>query len=125
MTTVKIVLPLPDAKLSPNARVHWLAKAKAVKKARGDAGLAACDAQRRFIPAGRCPMWKAATVQATFYRKTKRKIDPDNALASIKAQIDGLRDAGLIADDSGLTHLPVKFCIDKADPRLELEVTKC
>jgi Holliday junction resolvase RusA-like endonuclease len=45
-------------------------------------------------------------------------------LSSLKAAFDGLADAGLIADDSGLTHLPVIVKVDKLNPRVELHIVE-
>lgn len=120
---VTIVLPLPHKHLSPNARCVWQAKSRATKKARGDSYLATLDAMQKAGIRSK-PHWKTATVQATFYKQTKRRADADNALSSCKAYFDGMTDAGLIDDDSGLTHAPVVFEVDKADPRVELVVTR-
>lgn len=114
---MKITLPLPNKNLSPNARCHWRVKAKATKRARADACIAGyCECR------GSRPRWSSATVQATFFFRSKIRRDRDNLLASLKAVFDGLADSGLIANDSGLTHLPVKIEIDKADPRVELMI---
>jgi hypothetical protein len=113
-------LPLPAKALSPNARVHWRTKANAKAKARGDAKLAALSAIREQKSAG-LP-WESVTVQATFYKRTRHKIDLDNAIASLKASFDGLQDAGVIANDSGLIPLPPVFEVDKDDPRVVLVV---
>ena len=122
MNTLTITLPLPPKHLSPNARPHWRAKAKATKAYRITAGLTAAG-----ILTGQHdprPMWKSATVQVrAFYRDARRR-DKDNILASLKAAFDGLKDAGLIEDDSGLTHLPMVLAVDKARPRVELVVTR-
>jgi Holliday junction resolvase RusA-like endonuclease len=64
---------------------------------------------------------KRVTIQATLWHKTNRRRDGDNALASLKAAFDGLVDAGILADDSGVTHLPVIF--KTGTPKIELEVT--
>ena len=44
----------------------------------------------------------------------------EGALASLKATFDGLVDAGLLHDDSALTHLPLVFLVDAKNPRVEL-----
>ena len=66
------------------------------------------------------PRWERATYQATFYRPGKRakRMDDDNAIASLKGVLDGLQDAGVIVNDSGLTHLPpVQLIGDEASER--------
>jgi Holliday junction resolvase RusA-like endonuclease len=64
-----------------------------------------------------------ATAQVTFYFDSKRRRDPDNALAAMKAAFDGMVDAKIIADDSRLVHLPVIMLIDRESPRVVIEVT--
>ena len=58
---------------------------------------------------GLAPLIMRASVQIIFYHKIHRRRDPDNALASMKAAIDGLVESGLLGDDSQLTYLPVEF----------------
>jgi crossover junction endodeoxyribonuclease RusA len=99
--TVTIYLPLPPDALKPNARVHWRTKAKATKTYRETARWAAHAPH----PAA----WKAAEIQAHFRFKQDRRRDRDNLLASLKAAFDGLVDARLLSDDSGVTHLPVTW----------------
>lgn len=91
--TASIVLPWPDKRLSPNARVHWARKALVVKKARVDAAWAAREAGLQGIP--------ATAIKATiiFSPKTARAYDLDNALASLKPAIDGIA-AVVGVDDS-------------------------
>lgn len=121
MSVITIELPLPHKNLSPNSRCHWRAKAAATAKARGDSRNATCDQINRKHSSWD---WPAATVQATFYFRDKRKHDKDNSLSSLKAYFDGLADAGLITNDSGLTHLPVVHAVDKLNPRVVLTITK-
>lgn len=112
---MKITLPMPPKALSPNARVHWRTKAKATKAYRNAAKWTASE-DRPAKP------WLQASAQATFYCKINRRRDGDNYLASLKSAFDGLRDAGVILDDSGITHLPVRFEVDKANPRVEIQI---
>lgn len=98
-----IDLPLPYRALSPNARVHFMVKANAVKKYRRMAGLLALAA------APSRPRLKEATAQATFRFARPNRRDKDNLLASLKAAFDGLVDGQLLADDAGLTHLPIQI----------------
>ena len=64
--------------------------------------------------------WREATCQVHWYARDQRRRDKDNALASLKATFDGLVDAGLLHDDSALTHLPLVFMVDPKNPRIEL-----
>lgn len=118
-----ITLPLPPKELHPNARVHWMVKAKQTLSYRTTARWVAYEVLNPIGFHGKSrPYWKAATVQATFYFKVNRRRDADGLLSSLKAAFDGLADAGVIADDSGLTHLPVIVKVDAKNPRVELEI---
>ena len=111
---ILLALSLPPKELHPNSRVHWAAKARAVKAYRQQTGIMTLLWQHLH--------WKRVTVQATFYFKTSRRRDGDNLLASLKPAFDGLVDAGVLVDDSGITHLPVTVKIDKENPRVELRI---
>ena len=110
------VLPLPPKELSPNARVHWAAKAKATKRYRIMSWAEAAEQD------GGIARWKHATAQATFFFKVNRRRDRDNLLASLKPAFDGFVDAGVLADDAGLIHLPVEIDVDRENPRVEIAV---
>lgn len=82
-----VELPWPPAELSPNARVNWAQKSKAVKKYRAEAGWLALDNKLpRFGDQGIARV----DVETTFYPPACRRYDRDNLLASIKAGLDGL-----------------------------------
>ncbi len=111
-------LSLPSAVLSPNARVHWAQRARAVKAYRQQAWVAGAQA----LAGQDGPEWTNATEQATFYWPDARRRDRDNASAMLKAAFDGLVDAGILSDDRGLTHQPVEFAVDKNDPHVEIRI---
>lgn len=91
-----VTLPWPSSRLSPNARVHWAALAKAKRVYRE-----ACSWQARLQ--GITPMSADALhVSITFYAPTRRAYDLDNALARMKSGLDGLADV-LGVDDSKWT----------------------
>jgi len=122
MTAITITLPLPDKCLSPNARVHWVKKAKVVKSYRRLAGWTVlCQIHPLNPPLER---WQKAKYTARFYFPDKRRRDADNAIASIKSALDGVADAGLVVNDSGLWPERPEFLIDKESPRLEITFTK-
>lgn len=115
---IKVTIPLPPKALHPNARPHWGTKARAAAQYRRDARLASLEALGR-----KRPRWARATIQATFYHRTTRsRLDGDNALAAIKAALDALQDAGVLATDRNVTHLPVVQMVDAKNPRVELMV---
>lgn len=92
--TQTIVLPWPPRTLSPNGRAHWSVKAKAAKIAKDYAFWATKEA-RIGIAAGDVPIM----VSLVFHPKTKNLPDEDNAVASMKASLDGIAKA-LGVDDS-------------------------
>lgn len=84
-------LPWPSNLLSPNARIHWAEKAKAVKKARGDAKVLVQSAIRSSgVDVSK---WEGAKVTVFFYPPDSRRRDTDGMIASHKAAQDGIADA--------------------------------
>jgi crossover junction endodeoxyribonuclease RusA len=96
MTTTDIILPWPPSQLSPNARVHWATLAKAKKSYR-----LACAWQAKCQGAHKIEA-EALRLTLTFYPPSRRAFDLDNALARMKAGLDGLADV-LGVDDSRWT----------------------
>lgn len=90
---IEVTLPWPSTDLSPNARVHWARKAKAVRSARAEAYLLAKQELRE--PA----TFQDPVVHLTFCPPDRRRRDWDNMLAGLKSHLDGLSDA-LGIDDS-------------------------
>lgn len=119
MNSITIVLPLPDKCLSPNARVHWAKKARVVKSYRQSAHVATLKATEC-----RVMDWQKAKYTARFYFPNNRRRDADNAIASIKSALDGVADADLVVNDSGLWPESPQFHVDKENPRLEITFTK-
>jgi len=89
---ITIRLPYPPAKLSPNARLHWAAKAKVVKQYRRDCGILTkvSDAPYRVVSRWNSPR---LPIKITFHPPDKRRRDRDNMIASFKAGADGVADA--------------------------------
>ena len=92
--TLCFEIPYPPGALSPNARVHWGAKARHAKKARSEAMLVAQSAARQagFVPSDRL------RVHLLFKPTTARIRDRDNALASMKPALDGIASALQVND---------------------------
>lgn len=102
MTNYSITLPLPPIQASPNGRFHWGAKARAVRLYREQCGYLIRQATQR-----KRAMTGLVTIDLDFYMCKGIQAegqylarDPDNAVSSIKAAIDALKDAGLIKGDS-------------------------
>jgi Holliday junction resolvase RusA-like endonuclease len=120
---IRIILPLPDRRLSPNnkpgtrgGRMAMSAAAKKARKAAKIVAMAAARESRHVLP------WTRARATAVFYWRDARRRDILNADASLKAYFDGIVDAGVIVDDhSGvLSHGETEFRIDKEEPRVEI-----
>lgn len=93
---------LPQPELSPNSRLHWAVKARAVRSAKEEIGWLAKVAGWSSDDK---PMQKAK-ISYEFHLKDKRHRDLDNLMASCKSLVDGLVDVGvLLYDDS--KHLEI------------------
>jgi crossover junction endodeoxyribonuclease RusA len=90
-------LSWPSRHLSPNARVHWAARAKAVKAYREEARYVAQSAGCRVLGCD------GLDLAITFYPPRRGRHDLDNLLARMKAAIDGIADASGV-DDSRYTY---------------------
>ena len=97
---IELVLPWPSANMSPNGRVHWAVKAKAVRSARqlawGLSIAAGWDVSK--LPDGDLHLWW------DFYPPTRRLPDDDNMLTRCKAYRDGIADALKIDDKRFRSH---------------------
>ena len=116
---ISIVLRLPGKVLSPNSRSCWQARAREARNYRQ-----ACACRAIAALGGQRPMRECATILAQFYHAQARRRDDDNLIASLKPARDGLVDAGLLADDVGVTTLPVKRYLDRDNPRVVLTITR-
>jgi Holliday junction resolvase RusA-like endonuclease len=119
-TFVIISLPHPHKDLKPNGgTAHRFAKARAAKAAKKATAWACMNQYPRFAPG-----WKDVTVEIHAYYTTNRGRDADNLISSCKAILDGICQAGIIANDKGVVWLPVVWLIDKHAPRLEFMIRK-
>ena len=84
-----VILRWPDAALSPNGRVHYMVRHKAVHRYRTLASYQGRGQKRLAKPV--CAILPLVA--------TRRRRDLDNVLASLKSALDGLTDAGWWADD--------------------------
>ena len=86
------VLRLDGMPPSPNARLHYMARARSAKHWRQ---LAALTAQREHVP----PMPRVR-VSAVLTRRRLGLADEDNDRARVKPIVDGIVDAGVISRDT-------------------------
>lgn len=103
---MKISLPWPDRRLSPNARCHWAVKANVKAKARRDAAYATYEA----MPHGAREMRDAYAgaheipVKVYFYPPDARHRDDDNMIGMLKSARDGIADALAVNDRRFRVH---------------------
>lgn len=90
---MKLTLPWPPSNLSPNARQHFMALARAKKRYRQACAWTAVSQGARRLDADRLD------VSLTFVPPDRRHRDGDNCLAAMKSGLDGLADV-LGVDDS-------------------------
>lgn len=115
-----VTVPLPAMPyLNSNQRLHWATKARRTRAIR-DAAWYVTRALKEQ------PMEKAE-ITAVIHPKTNRRFDPHNFQPTVKAAIDGIVDARLIADDDATRLVSVAFRAGEKDPsgtRIDLIVTE-
>jgi len=83
---LQLLLPWPASELWPNSRSHWARLARLRRLQRE-------DAQLRAYIAGLLNMeYTSLHAALTFHPPTRRRFDLDNALAAMKAALDGIAD---------------------------------
>lgn len=92
-TKAAIYLDWPSNSLSPNARLHWSTKAKAVKAYRN-----ACGWKVRAGGIGKIDA-ETVHVKMTFYPPTNAHYDLDGLISRMKSGLDGIADV-IGVDDS-------------------------
>ena len=91
---MKIELPWPDRRLSPNARVHWRARLRPKEAAREIGFYYAIQSHDADYE----PMTGDLRVAYHLHPPSKRRYDQDNVIAAMKPMIDGVCH-GLAIDD--------------------------
>lgn len=123
--TLRLELPYPDPRLSPNARVHYYTLNRAKAEAKEQVLVALLEQARWKIGKWykRKPLDRA-TVTVTFIVGDKKRRDHGNAIASAKAYIDGLVDAGVIIDDNSkvITEVYPPMVYEKGVKKTIIEV---
>lgn len=119
MTRHLLTVTAPAKWLGTNQRDHFHQRAIATRTWREAAAWAA---KGQHLPAlGMGPV----AVCATVHRSDARKFDLDGVTPTIKACIDGLRDAGVLAEDHWgvITELTIRRGEQWADAALVLSIT--
>lgn len=119
MNSITITIPIPDKRLSQNARVHWRVLDKVKKPARAAAKMYALAALGSRTP----PKWTSVEVSIAYFWPNARNRDRDNARARLKVAMDGFTDAGIWVDDSAIVSDPMTMQIDRKNPRVEITIT--
>lgn len=116
--TITITLPLPHKSLNPNSRAHHMTVAEHKRKARGlSCGVLFGNPETRMG-------WENIEIEVHWYHSTQQVRDRDNIVASLKATVDGLEDAGLVLNDSGVRWGQVHPLVDPECPRVVLTITE-
>ena len=102
---IEIVLPWPDKRLSPNARVHWRVTAEAVSIARHIGKISALTSP---TAPPNLMLFRDQNITYKFYPPMKRTRDDDNFKAMMKPYRDGVADAYGI-DDSKFHTQPAEW----------------
>lgn len=102
-----IRLPYTRPPLSLNDRMHWAPKGKITREIR-DYVREACWY--------RVPTLERAHIELHWVPRDRRRRDTDNPYPTLKAAIDGIRDATVIADDDS-TRVTSAVVIDDPDPK--------
>lgn len=115
----------PNEWLTANGRFgHPMARATRVKRLRQRAHMLARARSLRSVSG-------LVRIEATVIGRQKRRSDPNNAADATKALVDGLRDAGVLADDDYSHVIGPDHRVGEPDSslpkgwhRIVLEVTK-
>ena len=103
-----IRLPYARPPISLNSRMHWAPKGKITREIRAMTALKARQA--------RIPAMDSAHIELHWVPADRRKRDSDNPYPTLKAAIDGLKDAGVISIDDDSEHVTSRVVIDLPDP---------
>ncbi|KRB22945.1 hypothetical protein ASE05_16045 [Mesorhizobium sp. Root172] len=118
---MSIDLPWPPRALHPNARVHYMRKARVAKFARDAAGWAVLKAGiRRNDP----DITPAMRVTVTFSPPDRRDRDRDNLLANCKAYFDGISDVLGVNDSKWDFTTRAGDIVKHGAVRIELEAAQ-
>ncbi len=106
MNSLTLTLPWPDRRLSPNARLNWQAKLGAKQQARNVGKFAAL----MELDGKDLPEWMDGELcmSLTIHPPSRRRMDQDNLLASLKSTLDGVMQ-GFAIDDSQIKRTVIEW----------------
>lgn len=112
-----LTIPAPAAWIRSNDHTHWRNRHGLTSQWRAAAAWAAKTAAT--------PALDAATIVATVHRSDNRRYDLDGIAPTVKACIDGLRDAGVLVEDHCdiVRELTIRPGDPWADAALVLHIT--
>jgi crossover junction endodeoxyribonuclease RusA len=87
-----IEIPSGMTLLNANRRLHWAAKAAATRELR--------EAAFYLVKAAKIPHLERARIDCTYYPPRRGRFDAGNWHDTAKPRVDGVVDAGVLADDS-------------------------
>lgn len=122
--TMTITMRLPDKTLSPNRARGSQYRQREHRKAKRQAKTAAFALALARRGRQGVERFRTAEVTPRFFWPNMIKRDHDNAIASIKAIIDGITEAVMVGDDNSrdLRLGAAEFYLDRECPRLEIEI---
>ena len=120
MSTLILTLDFPRGPTGQNSRLHWRAKSAKTRAARQ----ATCEVVADAING---ESWPAADFAFRIFYPDLRARDMLNTIEGMKADIDGIVDAGLIPDDdwTRVGSIRIDRTLDRDRPRIELTLTRC
>ena len=106
----------PPRELHPNARIHFMAKAKITKQYREYARIMARQSGIELPAEGKIDVY------ITFLPPDKRRRDMDGCLNSVKAALDGIADGLKVNDYRFRLHLDMGEPVKGGCVRVEFEL---
>jgi Holliday junction resolvase RusA-like endonuclease len=124
--TISVVVPGIPPSPNQTRREHWARRAAEAKRWKRDTYLAAVSARNALLtryPGVILPLTEAR-VRCVIVTKSAVRRDPDNAIASMKPLIDGVVQAGILADDSFSVITDLSVAVERGpDQLVRIEVS--
>lgn len=117
---IKVTVSIPPRCLSPNSRAHWRTTTSAKKRVRNEMAL------MLRLAIAEAAHWPYVRMDVEWIGKTAnvKRMDSDNAIATLKTHIDCLQAHGLIMNDHTVRIGTMALSVDKTNPRLIITLTR-